>query len=101
VLITPSLGHPHHDVSSPRPAGRTRSVSDHAPHRLLAGFLFACVAVWAEPLACRGKYLTGQSAWLVNDAERHRAGLRAGTVITAGTADFLVNRRMNKSQQMR
>jgi len=46
-------------------------------------------------------YLTGQSAWLVNYAERHRAGLRVGTAITEGTANFLVNRRMNKSQQMR
>ena len=41
-------------------------------------------------------YLTSQSAWLVNYAERHRAGLRVGTSITEGTANFLVNRRMNK-----
>jgi len=47
------------------------------------------------------RYLTGQSAWLVNYAERHRAGLRVGTAITEGTANFLVSRRMNKSQQMR
>jgi len=46
-------------------------------------------------------YLTSQSAWLANYAERHRAGLRVGTAITEGTANFLVNRRMNKSQQMR
>jgi hypothetical protein len=46
-------------------------------------------------------YLTGQSNWLVNYAERHRAGLRVGTAVTEGTADFLVNRRMNKSQHMR
>ena len=45
------------------------------------------------------RYLTSQSAWLVNYAERHRAGL--GTSLTEGTANFLVNRRMNKSQQMR
>jgi hypothetical protein len=45
--------------------------------------------------------LTGQSDWLVNYAERYRAGLRVGTAITEGTANFLVNRRMNKSQQMR
>jgi hypothetical protein len=38
---------------------------------------------------------------LVSYAERHRAGLRVGTSITEGTANFLVNRRMNKSQQMR
>jgi hypothetical protein len=47
------------------------------------------------------EYLTGQSDWMVNYAERHRAGLRVGTAITEGTANFLVNRRMNKSQQMR
>ncbi len=52
-------------------------------------------ALWAL-----NKYLTGQSAWLVNYAERHRTGLRVGTAITEGTANFLVNRRMNKSQQM-
>jgi hypothetical protein len=46
-------------------------------------------------------YLTGQSDWLVNYAKRHRAGLRVGTALTEGTANFLVNRRMNKSQQMR
>jgi Domain of unknown function (DUF4372) len=40
-------------------------------------------------------YLTGQSDWLVNYAERHRAGLRVGTAITEGTANFLVNRRMS------
>jgi hypothetical protein len=47
------------------------------------------------------KYLRGQAAWLVNYAQRYRAGLRVGTSITEGTANFLVNRRMNKSQQMR
>jgi hypothetical protein len=47
------------------------------------------------------RYLGSQSAWLVNYAERHRAGLRVGTSITEGTANFLVNRHMNKSQQMR
>jgi hypothetical protein len=47
------------------------------------------------------RYLTSQSAWLVNYAERHRAGLRVGTSLTEGTANFLVNRRMNKAQQMR
>jgi hypothetical protein len=46
-------------------------------------------------------YLTSQSAWLVNYAERHRAGLRVGTSLTEATANFLVNRRMTKSQQMR
>ena len=47
------------------------------------------------------RYLTSQSAWLVNYAGRHRAGLRVGTALTEGTANFLVNRRMNKSQHMR
>jgi hypothetical protein len=47
------------------------------------------------------RYLSSQSAWLVNYAERHRAGQRVGTSITEGTANFLVNRRMNKEQQMR
>ncbi len=56
--------------------------------------------LWTALQALDG-YLTGQSAWLVNDAERHRAGLQVGTAITEGTANFLVNRRMNKSQQMR
>lgn len=46
-------------------------------------------------------YLRGQSARLVNYAERYRAGLRVGTSVTEGTANFLVHRRMNKSQQMR
>src|SRR5918998_1740316 len=46
-------------------------------------------------------HLGGQSAWLVDYAERHRAGLRVGTSITEGTANFLVNRRMAKSRQMR
>ena len=46
-------------------------------------------------------YLRSQSSWLVNYAKRYRAGLRVGTSITEGTANFLVNRRMNKSQQMR
>ena len=46
-------------------------------------------------------YFVGQSDWLVNYGERHRAGLRVGTALTEGTANFLVNRRMNKSQQMR
>ncbi len=56
--------------------------------------------LWTALHALDG-YLTSQSAWLVNYAERHRAGLRVGTAITEGTANFLVNRRMNKSQQMR
>src|SRR4051794_17822638 len=46
-------------------------------------------------------YLVGQSGRLVDYGERHRAGLRVGMALTEGTANFLVNRRMNKSQQMR
>ena len=55
---------------------------------------------WTASRALDG-YLTGQSDWLINYAERHRAGLRVGTAITEGTANFLVNRRMNKCQQTR
>ena len=47
------------------------------------------------------RYLRSQSALLVNYAERWRAGMRVGTSLTEGTANFLVNRRMAKSQQMR
>ena len=53
--------------------------------------------LWTALHALDG-YLTGQSDWLVNYAEQHRAGLRVGTAITEGTANFLVNHRMNKSQ---
>ena len=74
----------HHFKSEP---GTRRSI---APSRKL----------WTALRALDG-YLTGQNGWLVNYAERHRAGLRVGTAITEGTANFLVNRRMNKSQQMR
>ena len=56
--------------------------------------------LWTALQALDG-YLSGQSHWLINYAERQRAGLRVGTAITEGTANFLVNRRMNKSQQMR
>jgi hypothetical protein len=56
--------------------------------------------LWTALQALDG-YLRGQSHWLVNYADLHRAGLRVGTAITEGTANFLVNRRMNKSQQMR
>jgi hypothetical protein len=39
------------------------------------------------------RYLSSQSAWLVDYAGRHRAGLPVGTSLTEGTANFLVNRR--------
>src|SRR5271166_2368219 len=49
----------------------------------------------AEWLSLRSKQLVGQLR------RSHRAGLRVGTALTEATANFLVNRRMNKSQQMR
>ncbi len=52
------------------------------------------------PHALNG-YLSGQSNWPVNYAGHHRAGLRVGKALTEATANFRVNRRMNKSQQMR
>ena len=42
--------------------------------------------LWTALHALDG-YLTGQSDWIVNYAERHRAGLRVGTAITEGTAN--------------
>src|SRR4051794_37927095 len=56
--------------------------------------------LWTASRALDG-YLVGQSDRLVDYGERHWAGLRVGTALTKGTANFLVNRRMNKSQQMR
>jgi hypothetical protein len=55
----------------------------------------------AKGVASRKLWHALHAAWLVNYAKRFRAGLRVGTSITEGTANFLVNRRMNKSQQMR
>ncbi len=77
----------HHFQDEPGEPGRRKSI---APSRKL----------WTALHVLDG-YLTGQSDWMVNYAERHRAGLRVGTSITEGTANFLVNRRMAKSQQMR
>jgi hypothetical protein len=45
--------------------------------------------LWAALHALDG-YLTDQSDWLVNFTERQSAGLRVGTTITEGTANFLV-----------
>ena len=56
--------------------------------------------LWTALQALDG-YLRGQRHWLVNYAQRHRAGLRVGTAITEGTANFLVNRRMNILRQVR
>ncbi|MBV1800432.1 ISKra4 family transposase [Siccirubricoccus sp. G192] len=52
-------------------------------------------------LRALNNYLVGQSDRLVDYGARHRTGLRVGTALTEGTANFLVNRRMAKSQQMR
>ena len=46
-------------------------------------------------------YADGQSAHFVNYCLRQRAGLPIGTSTTEALANTLVNRRMNKSQQMR
>jgi hypothetical protein len=59
------------------------------------------VTQWVNVTMPLDGYLSGQRVWLVNYGERHRVALRVGTAITEGTANFLVNRRMNKSQQMR
>jgi hypothetical protein len=45
--------------------------------------------------------LANSRRYALNYAERHRAGLRVGTASTEVTANFPVNRRMNKSEQMR
>ena len=41
--------------------------------------------------------LTSQSAWLVNYAERHRAGLRVGTALTEGTASAVMRSERNSN----
>ena len=55
--------------------------------------------MWTALHALDG-YLTGQSDWMVNYAERTRRDC-GSSAITEETANFLVNRRMNKLQQMR
>lgn len=47
------------------------------------------------------EYVDGQSAYLVDYANRQRAGKPVGTSTSEGLANALVNRRMNKLQQMR
>ena len=54
-----------------------------------------------DRLAHAERLPVGQADWLVNYAQCHHRGLRVGTAITEGTANFLVNRRMAQSQQMR
>ncbi len=46
-------------------------------------------------------HITGQAAHLLDYGARHRAGLPIGTAPTESLANSLVNKRMNKSQQMR
>src|SRR4051812_1349042 len=70
-------------------------------HALLPSFEGEPTRKLRRALDTVDRYLRSQSAHLVDYAERHRAGLRVGTSLTAGTANFLVNRRMAKSQQMR
>jgi hypothetical protein len=80
---------------------RIRAVMHHFPDETGGRRSVApSTKLWTALHALDG-YLTGQSDWTVNYAERHRAGLRVGTAITEGTANFLVNRRMDKSQSMR
>jgi hypothetical protein len=71
-----------------------RCVTGHGKAGAWSGKLWHALHVISDDL-------TGQRNWLVNYAKRYRAGLRVGTSITEGAANFLVNRRMNKSQQMR
>jgi hypothetical protein len=69
----------------------------------LSSWLHLLARSLTEPRSARTVrgYLTGQTYWLVRFAQRHRAGSQVRTAITEGTANFLVNRWMNKSQQMR
>jgi len=46
-------------------------------------------------------YVDGQSTYLVDYARRKRAGQPVGTSTSEGLANALVNRRVNKLQQMR
>ncbi len=80
---------------------RIHAVMHHFKREFSTGKSIAASRKLWTALHAIDSYLTGQSDWLVNYAQRHRAGLRVGTAITEGTADFLVNRRMNKSQHMR
>jgi hypothetical protein len=43
------------------------------------------------------RYPISQSAWLVNYAERHRAGLRVGTALTEGTASAVMRSERNSN----
>ena len=70
-------------------------------HALLPSFESEPARKLRRALHAVDRYLRSQSTHLVDYAERHRAGQRVGTALTEGTANFLVNRRMAKAQQMR
>src|SRR3954449_2245069 len=70
-------------------------------HALLPSFESEPARKLRRALHAVDRYLRSQSTYLVDYAERHRAGQRVGTALTEGTANFLVNRRMAKAQQMR
>ena len=81
--------------------GRIRAVMHHfRGERGDCGSVAPSRKLWIALRALDG-FLVGQSERLVNYGERQRAGLRVGTALTEGTANFLVNCRMAKSQQMR
>ena len=71
-------------------AGRARSGRTAAPARRLR-----------TAIGNLGDYINGQSSYLVDYARRQRAGQPVGTSTSEGLANALVNRRMNKLQQMR
>jgi hypothetical protein len=73
--------------------------ADEAMGRIRGNSVPLCVII-ATTTSEVDTYLRGQSKRLANYAKRYRAGLRVGTSVTGGTANFLVNRRMNKAQQM-
>jgi hypothetical protein len=106
--IAPSKTGPYVTPPPPQTGGAPTAASDRL-HKVIYAFngegghrtkgVSSC-KLWSA-LHEVDRYRKGQSACLVNYAEHHRAGLRVGTSITEGSANFLVNRRMNKSQQMR
>jgi len=87
-------GLPLNDLISEGNVGMMQGAQRFDPDR---GFRLATHAVWWIRAAIQ-KYVL-QSASLVKMGTP-RAGLPVGTSITEGTANFLVNRRMNKAQQM-
>jgi hypothetical protein len=83
-------------IRAARMTERGRWHADGHPHAPVP----SCRKLW-HALREVDNHLRSQSARLVNYAKRYRTGLRVGTSVTEGTANFLVNRRMNKAQQMR